>query len=192
MEFDCSKTHNRDGSFTFDSLVETDGFQNLHHLFDDSNGHILANNPSYGSSLFDDTRLQPYSSNTSLLSLGDVNTRNTVGGAAWSCNQNVGISVYNDNLQKSMEDGNPQYMIEHAHVNKSSPKLSGPGIHGIEPLKSFPLLNELSNLATERSKSSYDQGASMNSKSMQIKKTGGKANKIPNLIKGQWTLEEDR
>ena len=192
MEFDCSKTHNRDGSFTFDSLVETDGFQNLHHLFDDSNGHILANNPSYGSSLFDDHYLQPHSSNSSLLSMGDVNTRNTVGVAIGSFNQNVDMSVHNGNLQKNMEDGNNQYMIEHVHVNKSSPQLSTSGIHGIEPLKSFPLLNELSNLAAEHSKSLYDQGANMNSKSLLMKKTGGKTNKKPNVIKGQWTLEEDR
>lgn len=218
MDFDCFKTRIGDNSFTFDSLVEPNGFQNLPYQEYDFNDHILANGPSYGPPIFDGAYYQPHSNNAILLSSGDVNMRNSVELAirsTGSFDQNVDRSIYNNNQQKVVED-NSLCMLEHVHNNTSSPQLPAPVIHGIEPQKSFPLnshsssphlpasvihriethksfpLNNLSSLAAERSKLLYDQGANMNSNGAQVKTNGGSTDMKTNLVKGQWSHEEDR
>lgn len=192
MAFDSFKSHVEDGSFTFDSLVETNGFQNLHDLYYDYNDQFLANTPSYCSSVLDGT-MQPHSINAGLLPLGDVNAGNNVGVAIGGFRQQmVDMSICNSNQQKAMEDSDC-YMIDHVHDNKKSPHLSTCVTRSIEPLKSFSPLNNVSNLAAECTKLVCDQGPTMNSKCTQMKKNGDKtANKKINVVKGQWTLEEDK
>ncbi|XP_008812703.2 transcription factor MYB13-like [Phoenix dactylifera] len=162
MDFGCFNTHTGDG-LPFESGVFPVGLQDFHH-FDDAFDHVLAVADGYPSG-FD---LKALSSPPPSLQ--------------------TGMPVEGLQGRAGVSSGYPQRSLS----GRTGP---GPGqssmVLNVEPLMAFGPTDELSCVTGDNR--SCRGGVEMNSKCPPVKKSSGcKTHKKPNVVKGQWTLEEDR
>lgn len=164
MDFGCSNTHTGDG-LPFESGVYPDGLQDFHH-FDDAFDYALAvadGHPS-GFDLIKALSSPPHGLHSGMPVEGLQSRAGTV------------------------SSGYPQISLS----DRTGPDPSQSSVVlNVEPLMAFWPPDELSCMTGDNKP--WRGGVKMNSKCTPVKKSSGrKTHKKPNVMKGQWTLEEDR
>lgn len=199
MDFDCLKNCKANVSLAFDqSYEDKNEFEDLQHLFDDSKDHELANISSDDFPSLDDICLQSERSSCGgFLPFGDVASGDADGVIVEGIQENMDVSIYDGEDQQKIN----QYMMEYSSIphlmrnTSSSSSCSSTTtamlVHNVEPLSAFPPLPPSNGYACQISNSSAlvcHRGAKMH-----IKPPPRKRNqKKPNVVRGQWTPEEDR
>ncbi|XP_008813584.2 uncharacterized protein LOC103724184 [Phoenix dactylifera] len=162
MDFCCFKTHTGNG-LPFEPCVYPDGLQEFQH-FDDAFDHVP-------------TAAEAYASGFDLKALSSPQV-----------GLQIGMPVEAFQCMAGLSSGYPQR--SHGGRPGPDPSLSSM-VLGVEPLVAFGPPDELSFVAGDSK--SCRGGAEMNRKCTPVKKSSGaKIHKKPNVVKGQWTLEEDR
>ena len=134
MDFDCFKNHTPDASFSFESAANSNEFQDLQHLFDDSQDQVFGNG-SYEFPSLDDICLHAeINNNRELLPFGDITLESSNGVGAKNFQQNMNLSVYDDDQHKMN-----QYVMEFApnltrNSYSSSSSMSAMLVHEIQPI----------------------------------------------------------
>lgn len=169
MDFDWIKSHTAETSFSFESCANSNEFQDL---------QFLNASASYEFPSLDDIYLPPEISKE-LLPYGNSSLESSNGFIAKSFQQNMDLSIYGEENHNKINHyvmESSQFLLRNSSSSSSSS--STVLVHDIEPMSVFPPRNGLLCHV-----SSY-----MNSKSMPKKRT----QKKPNVVRGQWTIEEDR
>nr|XP_010910572.2 uncharacterized protein LOC105036507 [Elaeis guineensis] len=164
MDFGCFNTHTGDW-FPFESGIYPDGLQDFHH-FDDAFDHVSAVADGYPSGF----ELKALSSPV-------------------PHGLQRGMPVEGLQIRAGVSSGYPQRSLSgHTGPDPSHSSV----VLNVQPLMAIGLPDELSCVTGDNK--SCRGGVEMNSKCTPVKKSSGrKTHKKPNnVVKGQWTLEEDR
>jgi len=201
MDSDCVKSNIESDLLLFESGVNLNEFDDIHHLPDDSNVNNLADGFCSDLSSFDDIFLQhdESSSNRNDDGKGFVSYSDLAivkrGLVMENSHQTMDISIFDVKQQMAMMKDNSLYVEFTTQLNRSfsSSSISSPVlIHDIKPLTSLHPDDNLSCQIADHKNLFYDQGANVNSKYTSRRRNDGICHKKTKITKGQWTLEEDR
>ncbi|ONK79403.1 uncharacterized protein A4U43_C01F6000 [Asparagus officinalis] len=184
MDFDCLKNQ-----LSFESSANSNEFQDLQRYFNDSKDDDLANS-SYEFPSLDDICFKPdmMSNNREILPLDDFTDLESTNMMLIRSFQhsNMDLSIYDDDDQHR----SPYVMESQPHLsrNSSSSSSSSVVVHDVQPLSAFPPSDGFTFQISNSSSLLYHKEANMNIKFPTKKRTQKKSN----VVRGQWTLEEDR